>query len=225
VTGCSLQSHVDLKEHKSRALAAYRKLQLDVGAYAYEFGPTAAARRFNVGIGFARYHCQKFSDPGFHSGSLGGPRHLRFPEDEGVIVDTLLFRLILLNPVQTSSELAVCCVAVMRLHQATRCVQAAMWDLYGVDVQPRWICRRIDQWGYSFKRVRYKLALKFTAENLRYYGNFIFSRWDIPWLHQKYADEAHFASYGALSPCATCLHALCLQTCADCEASARLAGK
>jgi hypothetical protein len=79
-----------------------------------------------------------------------------------------------------------------------------MWDFYGIDVQPRWICRRVEAWGYSWKRVRYKLAAKFTTENLRYYGNFILTRWDIPWLHQKYADEAHFASLGERSQLFCC---------------------
>jgi hypothetical protein len=99
--------------------------------------------------------------------------------------------------------------------------QAAMWDLYGIDVGPRWICRRVEAWGYSWKRVRYKLAAKYTQENLRYYGNFVFTRWDIPWLHQKYADEAHFASFGGLRAHLYLNSLWCaLQSCGACEASA-----
>jgi hypothetical protein len=106
-TPCNQASDYTSREHKSRARTAYERLRLEVGAFAAQWGPTAAARQFHVGVGFAKYNLRKFLDPTFHSGGLGGARHNLFSEDEEPVVETLLYRLSLLNPVQSAPELSV----------------------------------------------------------------------------------------------------------------------
>ena len=119
----------------SRQSLAYQELKRNVAEAALTSTPTEVARRFCVGVGFVRYNLQKFIDPLFHVSGLGGARNTLFTADEQLVVDILLYREVLLNPVQSGPEYA----ATLR----------AVW---GLDLDPRWITRRFEAWGYSFKK-------------------------------------------------------------------------
>lgn len=164
---------------------AYQELKRNVALAALSESPTAVARRFCVGVGFVRYNLQKLIDPMFHNAGLGGARNTLFDQDEALVVDIVLFQEVLRNPVQSTPEYA-----------------ATLRTRWGIDVDPRWIARRFDDWGYSFKKVRWKLVLKYSADNILRYANFVSGRWTIPLRHQKYLDEVHFKSTGlALVAC------------------------
>src|SRR5947207_235813 len=80
VTRCTTIHHGEASTNLE--LIAYTRLQHQVGMFAALRGPTAAARHFCVGLGFAKYHLRKLLDPTYHNNRHGGARHHIFNESE-----------------------------------------------------------------------------------------------------------------------------------------------
>jgi hypothetical protein len=70
------------------------------------------------------------------------------------------------------------------------CLAAPFTGFYATDA--RWIERTFKRWRWSYKSVKYKNPLKYTAANLRYYLQYVSNIVNYPWASLKFLDEARF---------------------------------
>src|SRR5688572_26865332 len=110
----------------------------------------------NVTRGYARYHLEKFVDPNFHAGELGGAHHTKFSAAEQIVAEGLIWSELLLDPRLSPKKVA-----------------ARMQAKWSLGVTESWVRASFARWGWTDKKVRYWAVLKFTAANIRYYVVFV----------------------------------------------------
>lgn len=131
---------------------------------------------FGFKVGVAKYWKKKVKDPSFHSGAWGGFRGLKF----GAVIDFALQKLIWLH---------------VQLYPKWSCVHHTQALIHlGFNVTKDWVERVFRSWGWTWKKPTHIQIQKYTAENMIYYGQWLKGIADKPWLHLKFADEAHFVS-------------------------------
>jgi len=57
-----------------------------------------------------------------------------------------------------------------------------------------YVSRLFKKWRWSYKTPERKQILKYTKENISYYGTYITTAYCIPWDRLKFMDEGHFVS-------------------------------
>lgn len=155
----------------------YTELRCAVGAAAQTAGDREIEDRFGVTRGFVRYWRARFADPTLHAGGHGGARiNSSVFSDEGQkAAESLLWTLLKAEPMQTQQQM-----------------QRLLSDYFQVNVTLSWIGRVLKSWRWSRKGTEQKAIMKYTAENIAYYGEYIHSIVDVPLVNLKYLDEAHF---------------------------------
>lgn len=72
----------------------YENLKLNI-AYAAQFTSYAkVAQRFGVTEAMVRYHYNKYIDPNFHPGTIGGPRNCLFDDQAQLVMELVLWELV-----------------------------------------------------------------------------------------------------------------------------------
>jgi transposase len=133
----------------------YTELRCAVGEAAQEGSDREIEERFGVTRGFVRYWRERFADPSLHAGGHGGYRaaSCRFTDEGQLAAESLLWTIIKANPMQTKQQM-----------------ELAMMEHFQLDVSQSWICRVLSSWRWSSKGPEQKAIMKYTAENIAYYG-------------------------------------------------------
>jgi len=65
---------------------------------------------------------------------------------------------------------------------------------FGWTINRMYVSRLFKKWRWSYKTPERKQILKYTKENISYYGTYITTAYCIPWDRLKFMDEGHFVS-------------------------------
>jgi hypothetical protein len=161
---------------QSRADRWYHNVCFNVGRDAQLFPDAQVERQHGVTPDFVRYWGEKYRNPGFHAGELGGARNFIFTADGQVFAEALLWNEVRGNPYRTNTAFARALVGL------------------GLPIDRKWVARVFKSWKYNTKNVKYKNILKFHINNIAYYVIYVTMIRTLPFLRLKYLDEARFVS-------------------------------
>jgi len=170
------------KPRTKQHVAKLRQMKIAMGAVAIHSGSITNTA---VNFGLSRkqrsnvcYWRDKHNDPTLHSGSHGGYRGRRWPNEEYIRLQHALFQAIKRDVQLNLSELRVAL-------QKT-----------GINPIPSisWIQRMLKSWGYSYKIPIPFQYRKYSLENIEYYVSFVEMMRQVHWDRVMFYDEARFIS-------------------------------
>eukprot|EP01133_Synstelium_polycarpum_P020269 gene20269-24310_t len=127
--------------------AAIAKLKL-----AYELPATGVKEWTGLNV---RYWVTKVKDADFHPGEHGGYRHSLLDHDQRSRLELLVFFLVSDEPLSSIPDIRL---ELSRL---------------GLDFSRDYVTKIFQKWRWSWKKPNIKQVLKYTEDNLRYYGLFV----------------------------------------------------
>eukprot|EP01112_Ceratiomyxa_fruticulosa_P020513 TRINITY_DN69_c0_g1_i2.p1 TRINITY_DN69_c0_g1~~TRINITY_DN69_c0_g1_i2.p1 ORF type:complete len:350 (+),score=51.68 TRINITY_DN69_c0_g1_i2:865-1914(+) len=136
--------------------------------------PRQIADEYGVTKKVARYWMKKARDPNFHSYPWGGFRWSKYSPDEHTVITFLILLLYFVMNETTLKEYTI------------------MLTGFGFNVSRMYVSRVIKACGLTFKVPETVQRAKFTEENMRYYGDYIFWTSHIPWDKLFFLDEASY---------------------------------
>jgi hypothetical protein len=77
-------------------------------------------------------------------------------------------------------------------------IQLLIFQRFRKLVSRSWICRLFKRWRWSFHSLKVEQVQKYRPDNVAYYGTYLESILQIPWVKIKYCDESHFISKGLI---------------------------
>ena len=121
-----------------------------------------------------KYWSRKYSDSTFHAASHGGRRNLKFSTEKQLRYEILLWQHCKLKPCAIISEHRKYLLAT------------------NIDVNPQFIRRTFQRWGWNYATPEVKQIQKYYWANLIYYARFVHHVAFLPANRIKYFDESHF---------------------------------
>ena len=126
--------------------------------------PCDVGNTFMVNRWFVEYWRKKESDPTHHLSSHGGRRNSKYQDSLQLLLEVLLWIHCTDYPQSTLQEY---CEAVLE---------------YGFEVNRMYLSRIFRKWRWSFKKPTIKQIHKYRIDNIHYYGTFLTSITQIPWV-------------------------------------------
>lgn len=126
-----------------------------------------------------RYYWKKrIKTPGWHEGSHGGARNVKFTEDQRRGLHFLIHKKLIDAPHTSFSKLV------------------SYAKSFGYNISKPELSALLKKWRWSAKVPSEEQIQKYSIKNIEYYGDYVLEILNLPWYRIKYLDESHFRASG-----------------------------